>query len=378
MITLAEKKKCTGCTACEQICPVGAISMKSDKEGFLAPVIDEKSCISCKKCIQACPVGNSASKAEPIGFYGAKSKDEDVVKRSSSGGMFSTFANEILAKGGIVFGAGFDDDFNVVHKSAETAEQLQPLMCSKYVQSDLGNTYKEVIEALTQGRQVLFSGTPCQCAGLRGFLGKSYDNLLLLDFVCHGVPSPGVYRNYLSYMSREDEITSVCFRDKSMDKSGHQVKIQYKNSPEYTAHFAKDVYILAFLQDINLRKSCYNCTNKNFASGSDITIGDFWGVDLTDSILKDEKGVSMVVVNTPKGSEWFEKVRSKVTWDESTYEDVLKGNPSIIKNAKNNPLRERYLKDSNGLNIKKLADKYCGSSYAAKFRRLIARCRKDR
>lgn len=378
MITLTDKMKCSGCFACEQVCPVGAISMKQDKEGFLIPVIEESICISCKKCIKSCPAENPLPGIEPMGIYAAKAKDEKLVNRSSSGGLFGTLAKDILAEGGIVFGAGYDREFNVVHKSVENTEDLYQLMGSKYVQSELRDTYKEVENALSGGRQVLFSGTPCQCAALRAYLGKEYANLLLLDFICHGVASPEVYRNYLRYMSEEDEIISVCFRDKSTDKTGAHIRIDYKNKQSYTQPFAKDLYMMAFLQDIDLRNSCYNCMHKNFTSGSDITIGDYWGIDITQSILKDEKGVSLVIVNTEKGKNRFDKVSGMLTFDESNLEDVLKANMALIRSVRRNPLRDKYLKDAKRLNIKKLADKYCGSSYTAKLRRLIARCRKDR
>ncbi len=374
MITLTDAKKCTGCASCEQACPAGALKMTQDAEGFLFPVANESLCTNCKKCINICPEENPLESIQPYEVYAVRAKDEEVVNRSSSGGVFGTLAREVINLGGVAFGAGFDKDLNVIHKSAETFDELSELMGSKYVQSDIKNTYKEVKELLKKGVQVLFTGTPCQCAGLKKFLMKDYQNLLLVDFVCHGVPSPALFENYLESMGEKDRIVKVRFRDKTTDKkSGHFISLEYENAPVYRVPTVQDPYMLAFVQNVSLRRSCYNCGFKNFSSGSDITIGDFWGIDKTDSSLRDKEGVSLCALNTEKGKLFFEKISDKADFDLRTLEEALKENKAIVSSTRENPLREKYLKDVSKLSINKLADKYLSNSFSAKLRRFIAK-----
>ncbi len=377
MITLTDKIKCTGCTACEQICPVGAISMEQDKEGFFAPFIDDKICISCKKCISICPAENPPEKVEPL-VYGARAKDEEIVLQSSSGGVFSLLAKRIIEESGIVWGAGFDDDFNVVHKFIDKAEDISLLTVSKYVQSQVGSSYKEVLKELLTGRKVMFVGTPCQCAGLHAFLGKEYENLIMVDFVCHGVPSPKLYKKYLEEISGGKKIIRVNFRQKTKGADGYVMGLDLADSTVYRSPVAQDPYMLAYAQDITLRKSCYACFSKDLHSVADLTLGDFWGLDETDSPLADKQGVSLVMANTDKGKKVFYDISGGLETDCRTLDEASRRNPCIVASVKRNPLRDKYLRDMDRLDIKKLTDKYCGSSYAAKFRRLIARCRKDR
>lgn len=374
MIKLTDTAICTGCAACKQVCSAGAVSMQEDKEGFLFPNINEKLCVSCKKCMAVCPVLNSTEEIQPKAVYAARAKDETVCFSSSSGGAFGTLAKAITDRGGVVFGAGFDENHQVVHMAAESLSDVAPLRGSKYVQSDVKDTYKEVKSYLAHGRQVMFAGTPCQCAGLVGFLGKKYDNLLLVDFVCHGVPSPGLFDNYLEYMGGKDSISKVRFRDKTTDKkNGHCISIEYKSGEIYRVVSVKDPFMLAFLQNISLRKSCYNCSFKNFKSGSDITIGDFWGIDKTDSVVSSKDGVSLVAVNTEKGKIFFDCICDVVEYDRRTLEEALKDNPSIKSSTRHNPLRDKYLKDMHKMSINKLNDKYCSNSIGAKLRRFIAK-----
>lgn len=374
MIILTDRKKCTGCSACEQICPAKALRMKEDSEGFLFPVINEKICTSCKKCEKICPVTNPFESASPERVYAARFTDEDMVLRSSSGGLFSAIAQNVLAKGGVVFGAGYDENTKLVHKAVKNKADLPALMGSKYIQSELQDTCKEVKSELEKGTQVLFSGTPCQCAGLRRFLSKDYSNLTLVDFVCHGVPSPGLFRKYLEFMSKDKEIASVRFRDKTENKkTGHQISITYKDSSVYRKPVTEDLYMRAFIENISLRESCYECSFKNFTSSSDITIGDFWGIDKTDSPLKDKDGVSLVIPNTPKGAEVFEGIKENTDTDLRSMEEALRENKSIASSARRNPLRGKYLRAIHKTSIDKLNKKYCGNSFGAKLRRLIAR-----
>ncbi len=379
MITLTTDKKCTGCTACEQICPKNAISMKCDKEGFLFPAIDDNKCIECKKCINVCSAENLPAKTEPVQIFAARAKNEDVVAHSSSGGVFTLLANLIISGSGVVYGAGFDENFAVVHKRAETCEDAAQLAGSKYVQSFLVDTFKNVQKDLHSGKQVLFVGTPCQCAGLKSFLGNAeYENLLMADFVCHGVPSAVLYKKYIEEISCGKKVVRVNFRSKTKGEKGYRMGIDFADGNQYRSEVVRDPYLLAYAQNISLRKSCYTCSFKDFHLASDITLGDFWGIEDTDSFLNDKQGVSLVMINSQKGAAAFEAVRGDIDTDSRLLEEATAKNPSILCGVKKNPLREKYLKDSDRLDINKLADKYCGNSYTAKLRRLIAKCRKDR
>ncbi len=374
MITLTDKRKCTGCAGCAAVCPKGAITMESNKEGFLVPVIDDSACISCKKCISICPAENVPQKVEPM-VYGARAKDEEILLRSSSGGVFSLLARMILERAGIVCGAGFDDDHTVVHKFIDKTEDIPLLTGSKYVQSRIGESFKKIQDELLSGRQVMFVGTPCQCAGLNAFLGKGYENLLTVDFVCHGVPSPKLYKKYLEEISGGKEISKVNFRCKLKDSGGYEMGLDFADSTVYRSRVANDPYMMAFAQDISLRESCHTCFSKGLHSVADLTLGDFWGIDETDSPLAEKHGVSLVLVNTPKGKNAFENICDYLETDCRKLDEALRKNPCITVSVKKNPLRDKFLRDMDRLTINKLTDKYCGASYTAKLRRLVAKLR---
>ena len=215
-IHLASTDTCSGCAACVSVCPTGSISMKEDREGFLQPHINTKTCIGCHKCEKTCPILNPIE--IPNDFetqaYAAINKDEDVRMRSSSGGMFHALAKWTIEQGGVVFGARFNDQWEVVHDYTETIEGIEPFMRSKYVQSRIGDTFKQAKQFLEAGRWVLYSGTPCQIGGLKAYLKKEYEKLLGVDLICHGVPSPGVWRAYLKEAIKGDTLLGFNFRDK--------------------------------------------------------------------------------------------------------------------------------------------------------------------
>lgn len=302
-IQLAVTEQCTGCEACVSICPTNSITMKSDKEGFLQPHTDTETCIKCHKCEKTCPIIKPID--IPTDFetqaYVAINKDDDVRMRSSSGGMFYALAKWTIEQGGVVFGARFDENWDVVHDYTETKEGIEPFMRSKYVQSRIGETYKQAKEFLKEGRQVLFVGTPCQIGGLHAYLGKDYENLIMVDFICHGVPSPGVWRKYLKWKTRGDIVLDVNFRDKTNGWLRFQ-QVTTTTTTTIREGQMENAYFAGFLNNVFLRRSCYDCNFKQLHRKADLTIADCWGVEEFAPDMHDDKGTSVVFIHTQKGA----------------------------------------------------------------------------
>lgn len=355
MIEIINKKDCCGCHACSNVCPKQCITMKADDEGFLYPIVDKETCIDCLLCEKVCPVINQSEPRKPLHVYAAKNKNEEIRMQSSSGGIFTLLAENVINKGGVVYGAKFDNNWNVIHDYTETIEGLAAFRGSKYVQSTIGNTYSHAKKFLQVGREVLFSGTPCQIAGLKKFLRKEYDNLLTVDIICHGVPSPKVWSIYLNetysklLATRLDRnksvdsaihgtskscIETISFRSKisGWKKFSFMLKLNFPNCYEKnTGIFAetldKNTYMRAFLCNLVLRNSCHYCPSKSGKSHSDISLGDFWSIRDFASNFDDNKGTSLVLVNTKKGCKAYNSLVDDRK--ETTYTQGLKGNPCI-------------------------------------------------
>lgn len=322
---LPSKDECYGCTSCEQICPRQCISMVSDEEGFLYPRVDIEECIGCKLCEKACPSLAALEDRYPIKAYAAICTEEDIRSQSSSGGVFTLLAESVINQGGVVFGARFDESWQVVHAKAERVEDLSFFRGSKYVQSKMGNCYAEARECLKKGRNVMFVGTPCQIAGLHHFLGKPYEKLLTVDFICHGVPSPAVWRWYIDrksseiarkslkgmfyyWRNRSNFVSDVEFREKTYGWKQFSMVIKTKGKTYSERHF-NDPYMKAFLDNYSLRLSCYSCKMKYGRSHSDITIADFWNVHRVTEHFDDDGGTSLVLANSSKGLKLFQQMR---------------------------------------------------------------------
>lgn len=366
MIDIKEKKDCCGCGACVQRCPKSCISMREDNEGFLYPEVDKEMCIDCGLCEKVCPVINQSKERQPLVVYAAKHKDEQIRLASSSGGAFTAIAEPVIEEGGVVFGAKFDKDWSVIHDYTETKEGLAAFRGSKYVQSRIGESYKNAEAFLKTGRKVLFSGTPCQIAGLKRFLCKEYDNLLTVDFICHGVPSPGVWREYLkeetarqcggknSVLSHPKDnlgdvrIENISFRDKRLGWKKYSFVLTLsvpdghgaKNTVLLSEPLNENIFLRGFLANLYLRPSCHACPAKKFKSGSDVTIGDFWGVQNVMPEIDDDKGVSALMVNSLKLDVCFRN--SKIKKWSTHYNSILRYNPSIEKSVKLSDKRECY------------------------------------
>lgn len=368
MIHIIDKSKCCGCNACVQRCPKQCIAMQVDEEGFLYPVVDQSVCIDCGLCEKVCPVINLNEPRQPLQVLAAKNRNEEQRLRSSSGGIFILLAEHIIKQGGVVFGARFDKNWEVEHAYAETLEELEPLMRSKYVQSRIGNTYKEAEQFLKQGRQVLFVGTPCLIAGLKKFLRKEYENLLAVDFICHGVPSPGVWRRYLEEIKSERSedagkntvlssslksmpvITGINFREKqlggySWKKYGFVVHAKSpdkgdKNSVLLSMPYGINPFMRGFLANLYLRPSCYKCPAKAGRSTSDLTIGDFWGINKFKPDFDDDKGVGAILIYTSKS----ESILNTIDIDllQMTYEEVIEDNLVLGSSVLLSDSRKRF------------------------------------
>lgn len=309
MINIIEEKDCCGCSACLQICPKQCIYFTEDKEGFSYPKVDTEQCINCSLCDQVCPVINQSIPRNPLDVYAAKNNNEEVRLESSSGGVFTLFAEQILNENGVVFGARFDNKLDVIHDYTETIEGLKAFRGSKYVESVIGETYIQARSFLRQGRKVLFSGTPCQIAGLNLFLRKEYPNLLTIDFICHGVPSPKVWKMYrdelLSKTLKESNtnvgsFSSIHFRDKSsgwQNYSFSSVVNINKHEKCITEIHNQNIYMKGFLKDLYLRPACHYCPTKSLKSGSHITVADFWGIQYVIPDFNDDKGTSLIILN---------------------------------------------------------------------------------
>jgi len=367
------KKDCMGCHACASICPKSCISMESDKEGFLYPNVDYNLCIRCKQCINVCPIINKEEVMNDPVAYSCINNDETIRLDSSSGGIFTLVAERVIARDGAVFGATFNDQFEVEHVFVETKEDLGQLRGSKYVQSKIGNSYKKAKEFLDSGREVLFTGTPCQIAGLKSYLDKLYTNLSTMDIVCHGVPSPDVWHKYVEF--RETEAGSlaqrIAFRRKDEGWKRYSVSFLFKNNTEYRQNLRNDLFMSAFLKDVCLRPACYDCKYKGLNRQSDLTLADFWGVQNILPKMDDDKGTSLIFVNSEMGQRLFNEVKDKMLYQEVDINEAVKYNSAAIKSVKYNPKRDGFMAEKESLPFDKLVAKYCNEPLQRRIRNKV-------
>ena len=359
MMEIKNKIDCCGCQACYNICPQNAIEMQEDEKGFKYPKIDKEKCIDCGLCNKVCPVINNKSIKNEPKAYAAYCKNEEIRKNSSSGGIFTLIATQIIDEGGVVFGASFDENFNIKHIKIEEKEGLQKLRGSKYVQSNIGETFKQAKKYLEDNRKVLFTGTPCQIEGFRCYLQKEYENLYLQDIICHGVPSPKVWNKYKEYRKNKDkeEPKKINFRNKKDGWSRYCLLFDYK-SREYKNTPSKDLYLQMFLQDLSLRDSCYDCKFKKFNRLSDITLADFWGIDNILPEMNDNKGTSLLIINSTKGQKLFDKIKEETIFKEVNLKEAIKYNPSMIHSVKYNAKRDSFFEELDNTSFDKIAKKY--------------------
>lgn len=331
-IELCKRQDCTGCMACMQACNQGAISSVISDEGFAYPIIDPDKCVKCQVCVRTCPV---LSLQPPYHYnsespcYSAYQKQMDVRVRSSSGGMFYTLAKYVLKQGGVVYGAAWTEGLHLKHIEAEDENSLERLLRSKYVQSDTSAVFTQVKMRLNEGRQVLFCGTPCQVAAMKSFLrGKEYENLLLVDVICQGVPSPAIFRKYIDEVEVKynTKVVDVTFRSKKYGwRCGLLLLLLCEDGREIEIKYKENTFYRSFLRNYFIRESCFNCQFKASKKGcfSDITLADFWriGSRVPYKCETYEKGVSAVLTNTEKGVKVFNSIKDDIDWEERTYDE---------------------------------------------------------
>lgn len=379
-----DARLCTGCAACSQICPKSAITMSANEEGFLYPSVDDALCTDCGLCERTCPVNTAlktdgGTKTISHKVYACYSTDEAIRSTSTSGGVFTQLALMTLRDGGVVFGAGFDGSYKVTHTYAENEKQLDNLRRSKYVQSDIANSFTEARDFLRAGRKVLFCGVPCQIAGLKAFLNRDHDGLLLTcDLACHGVPSPKVWEMFLKYVQNiyKSEIKAVSFRDKSTGWNDSSMNVEFKNGSRYTDRVKREIYSMGFGKSIFNRKSCYDCRFKLDNTKADITLADFWGIDKRgEKEYSDNKGVSLVLSHTPAGEEALARIGGNICIRERSFDEAVRFNPRLVSSVAEPAGRKLFFEDMKaGYDFDRLRAKYMDNrSYKYKAKRFVKR-----
>lgn len=342
MIEKLDYKRCTVCQACINICPRDCISLNYRKDDFDYPIIDKNECISCGLCEKLCPVLNPLDEIEPLKeIYAGINLDESIRLSSSSGGIFTSLAKIILKDGGYISGAIFDDKFQVKHVLTNNEESLKKIRGSKYVQSNTYNIYKSIKEKLKENKEVLFCGCPCQVGGLKKYLGKEFKNLYTIDFICHGITSQKTFNGYKTLLENKykSEIIEFLFREKSKGWHTSSVRVSFKNGELYTKPITEDEYMRGFLNSIYSKPACYHCEFRNFKSRSDITLADFWGAEVELKELDDNKGISIVLVNSLKGRKLIDKIKNNNLIKAVAFDKAIKYNQSLIKSPPKNSKR---------------------------------------
>lgn len=351
---------CTGCLSCQSACSGGAIELVSDAEGFWYPDVDSSACTECGQCVRACPLTDTArGQASPTAFA-CQSADEAVRMGSSSGGVFTLLAEMTLEDGGIVFGAALGSGLEVAHVGVEEQEGIQRLRGSKYVQSDTRGLFGAVALALDEGRPVLFSGTPCQVAALRAYLGGSPDDLTCVDFFCHGVPSPQVWRQYVLFQERRfgSRADAASFRDKRWGWRQFSMFMHFENGATYRQTHDRDPYLRAYLADICLRPSCHKCNFKGLSRMSDVTLADFWGIEHVLPTMDDDSGTSLVLVNSGVGSTAFSRVLPYLECEQVPLELAVTTNTAAVQSVAPHPARQAFFRDLNTVRFDRLVRRY--------------------
>lgn len=377
MIEIKDKKKCSGCGVCANICPTNAIKMKYDEEGFLYPAVDEKKCIHCSKCDKACHMlcgVQTRSEYKPE-LYAAALKNKNDLQEVSSGGVFWALVQYMLEEEGVVYGVEQTDIFDVHHARGTTLEECRAFRRSKYIESNTGFCFQEVKKDLEEGKNVLFSGTGCQIAGLHTFLGKKYAGLITCEIVCHGVPSKKAFELYINEIQNEhkSKVKEICFRDKSKGWSNNQIFIRFLNGDVIKERSSKHLFHRGYLQGLFYRPSCAECPYAKISRIADITLADYWKYEGSLKEKNHDKGISLVVCSTEKGMDILKKSNKYLDLDKTTLEAALKScrhlahHPSIHKN------RKKFFKALEQVGYKEAVTKYSKPSAYARVRGILSK-----
>lgn len=373
MLKVPSKNKCSGCSACVSICPVNCIKLVEDQEGFLYPKVDDQKCVKCGACVKTCPYNNEQKGPTDKKAFAVINKDQHERMESSSGGVFSLLAKDVIKKGGVVFGACFNQDYKLEHLAIDSEKDVYKLRGAKYVQSDMNDAFNKAKEFLDNGRLVLFTGTPCQIAGLKGYLKKEYQNLITQDIICHGVPSPMVWRKYLNYRTMQSgaKITKISTRCKNDGWRRYSVAFTFENGKEYERQHDLDPYSRVFLKNLCLRPSCYSCNFNGDKRLADITLADFWGIEKVQGEMDDDKGTSLVIINTPKGEQAFDNIKENVVYIKVPFEDSIKHNPSYHLSVVEPNNRTGFMQTIAQKDFSYAYDKYAKDSFGNKIKKII-------
>ncbi len=373
VINLVNKTDCSGCGACICVCPAKCLSMESDKEGFYYPYIGNKNCINCGKCLSVCPV---KSKPKTTDYnrrvFVVQHKDERIRRESTSGGAFTAIAEYVIKNGGIVFGAGMDENFRVCHMPAYNIEQLALFRNSKYSQSYLGDTFLKIKDYLIKGKKILFSGTPCQVAGLKKFLPDAGENLITVDVVCRGIPSPLVFEKYIDYQKKRfGEFDKVLFRDKYSGYTHTAMSLYRDNVCLYHNGLEYDSMLKLFYQGMICRPVCSNCRFKEIERCSDFTLWDCFSAAEINSDFDDNKGTTFVMLHSEKAEMIFEKIQDNVRACEGNTKTVCNNTNEMLKSISHSPERQEFFRDVDSMLPDELFNKWTPITLRVRLNKLL-------
>lgn len=365
-INLINHNSCTGCSACYSICQLKCITMQDDIEGFKFPVVDTRKCVNCGKCLNVCPVNKIFIKEDNFRprVFAAWNLDNNIRLNSTSGGIFTALAENILMNSGYVAGVEYDSNFLPVHKIISDIKDLENLRQSKYAQSDKQNIFNIIKDKLDNNPKqlLLFVGSPCEVAGLYKFLGKKYDNLISVDFICLSNNSPKVLRKFLDDLEKlyNSKVSKLWFKNKDYGWNLFATKVEFENGKYYLKNRYYDYFMRGFIgkEKLYMRKSCAECKYRTIPRVSDITLADFWGVSLINNDLDDEKGTSLVLVNSESGENLFRSLADKIFYKECQLSDAINGNLALIKSPVLSENREKFFNELAKRNFFELIDKY--------------------
>lgn len=373
VVNLINKTDCSGCGACVCACSTECLSMKSDNEGFLYPHMDDKNCINCGKCLSVCPIKSKPKTTDYTGrVFIVQHKNDRIRRESTSGGAFTAIAEHIIENGGIVFGAGMDKNFRVCHMAAYTVEQLALFRNSKYSQSDLGDTFIKIKNYLLEGKKILFSGTPCQVAGLKKFLPDAGENLITIDVVCRGIPSPLVFEKYIDYQKKKiGEFDKVLFRDKYSGYTHTAMSLYRDNVCLYHNGLEYDPMLKLFYRGMISRPVCSNCRFKGVERCSDFTLWDCFSAAEINSDFDDNKGTTFVMLHSENAEMIFEKIQDNIRACEGETERVCNSTAEMFKSISHNPAREEFFRDVNSMLPEQLFNKWTPITLKVRLNKLL-------